>query len=81
MQGIGFQCLARRIARYPAQGPRPAEINQDGTDNDGNGPPGYIYMLLPANQPFDRLVNNPGGGEEQQSGFNQGGNAFCLACP
>ena len=81
MQRIGFQRLARRLARHPAQGPRPAEINQDGTANNGNRPPGDINMLLPAHQPFDRLKNNPCGGEKQQSGFNERRNALRLGVP
>jgi hypothetical protein len=53
MKRIGLKCLAGRLASPPAQGPRPAEINQDGT-TVRQPPTRDINVLLPAHQPFDR---------------------------
>ena len=79
MQRICFKRLTRGFFGHAFQGARPIVIDDDRAADDGESPPGDFDVVdATGEKPACRLPDDPGGGEKEQGGFDQGGNAFDL---
>ena len=78
MQGVGGKGFAGMSLRRLAQRSRAVPVDDDRTDDDGDGPPGHRDIAVAGDQARQRLVDDPGGGEEQETGLDQRGDAFGL---
>jgi len=80
MERIGFQRLARRCARDPAQRARAEKVDHDRAGDDGEGGDRRLdSVLLRADQPLHRFPDHHRGEQEQQRRLGQRGDALDLA--
>ena len=81
VQGIGLQGLAVVFLRYPQQGPRAREVDDDREQRRPGTPTGWDRLQSAAwkNSRRDGLVDDPEAGDQQEQRFEQGREVLELA--
>ena len=79
VQRVGLQSLAVVLLGDTAQAARAPEIDDHGKAHHGESPNRRLDLDPVEEEPFDRFVDDPDAGEQQQAGFKEGGEALDLA--
>src|SRR3989304_3707777 len=79
VQGVGFERLRVVLARHAVEGAGAEMVNGDADGHDPEGPNRRFHVDFFEEQPPHRLPDDPGAGQEQQTGLEEGGEVFDLA--
>ena len=79
MQSVGLQRLAVVFGGDAAQRARTPPVDPHGEQHHGKSGQRRLDFNVAEEQTQRRLVNNPGAGQQQQSGLDEGGEIFDLA--
>ena len=80
VDGVGGEGFGMNLGGDAAQGTRAGVIDENGEDEDGEGPRGDAEVELAAEEEaVDGFVDDPDRGGKHESGFHEGGKRFDLA--
>ena len=81
MESVRLEGLAAVLAGHAIEHPRAADVDADGDGHDQKSPQVGIHLDALEEEALDRLVNDPGAGDEEENRLDQGAEVLDLAVP
>ncbi len=81
MESVRLEGLAAVLAGHAIEHPRAADVDADGDGHDQKSPQVGIHIDALEEEALDRLVNDPGAGDEEENRLDQGAEVLDLAVP